>query len=91
MDLINFATCAVPCANFCRLVPFGPVNQDALDLLRADRLPVLPTAEPQLSTQFYENLNWWADNHSALTERFDGWLLEEPVPVLSEGTPGRED
>lgn len=88
MDLINFATRAVPCANFSRLVAFGPVNRDALPLLRPDRLPLLPTAEPQRSVQFVENWNWWADNREALTERFEEWLLEAPVPVLSEGTPG---
>ena len=82
MDFINFATRAVPAANFARLVPFGPVNRDAFALLRPDRLPLLPTAEPQIYLQFFQGWNYWADHRAALTERFEEWLLAEP-----EGTP----
>ncbi len=83
MDLINFATRAVPSANFSRLVPFGPVNRDAFGLLRPDRLPLLPNSEPRRAVQFLQGWNWWADNRDDLTARFEDWLLIEPTT----GTP----
>jgi putative spermidine/putrescine transport system substrate-binding protein len=81
MDLINFATRAVPSANFSRLLPYGPVNADALDLIRPDRLLRLPTAPVNRSRQFVQNWNWWLDNQEAVTARFDRWLLEEGAPA----------
>lgn len=77
MDFINFATRAAPSANFARLVPFGPVNLDALALLRPDRRALLPNADPHRELQFVENWNYWADNVEGLTEQFNAWLLQE--------------
>jgi putative spermidine/putrescine transport system substrate-binding protein len=81
MDFINYATRAVPMANFARLVPFGPVNPDAFQYLREDRLPYLPSAEPQIHQQFFENWNYWDDNREVLDERFLEWLASEPEPT----------
>lgn len=83
MDLINFATRAVPSANFARLVPFGPANRDALDLLRPDRANMLPTSLANRSVQFFQNWNWWADNLDAVTAQFEDWLLAEPEPAAT--------
>ena len=84
MDFISYATRARPNANFCRLRPFGPVNREALALLRPDRLAVLPTAEPQRTLQFVEDWTYWADNREAVRERFLAWLEEDDDPT---GTP----
>lgn len=75
MDFINFATRSVPAANFSRLVPYGPVNPEALTLLRPDRLTELPTAPGNFGRQFVQNWAWWADNVEAVTIRFEDWLL----------------
>lgn len=74
MSFISYATRAVPNANFCRLLPFGPVNREALDLLPAERLAVLPTANPQRRLQFVENWNYWVDHRERLSERLVEWL-----------------
>ncbi|HEV2108354.1 MAG TPA: extracellular solute-binding protein [Thermomicrobiales bacterium] len=74
MSFISYATRAVPNANFCRLLPFGPVNRESLDFLRPDTLRILPTAIPHLSEQFVENWNYWVDNRERLTARFNEWL-----------------
>ncbi|CAA9549109.1 MAG: hypothetical protein AVDCRST_MAG73-2710 [uncultured Thermomicrobiales bacterium] len=84
MDFVNFATRAVPNANFARLVPFGPVNRDAFALLRPDRLASLPSAPDHLAVQFLENGNFWAENLDRLQERFDDWVIEE-LPETPEG------
>ncbi len=84
MDFINFATRAAPSANFARLVPFGPVNLDALALLRPDRRALLPNADPHRELQFVENWNYWADNVEGLTEQFNAWLLQETESATPE-------
>jgi putative spermidine/putrescine transport system substrate-binding protein len=87
MDFINYATRAVPSANFARLVPYGPVNKDAFALLRSDRVEVLPSAAANKAVQFVQNWNYWADNRAALTEQFEDWLKTEPVEA---GSPAAE-
>lgn len=84
LDFINFATRAVPSANFSRLVPYGPVNLNSLSFLREDRIPIIPTSPDNLKVQFIQNWNWWADNLEELDSRFNEWLLNEP----EEATPG---
>ena len=90
MDLINFATRAAPAAAFSRLVPYGPANRDAFDLLPPERLAALPNAEPQRREQFLQGWNWWADNRDDLVDRFAEWLLAEPVPEPGEAQPAGE-
>ncbi len=89
MDLINYSTRATPNANFARLVPYGPVNAQSLNLLRPDRLAILPTSAPNRSVQFVQNFNFWADNMDELNTRFNDWLLNEPV--APQGTPTASD
>lgn len=79
MDFINFATRAVPSANFARLVPFGPVNREAPPLLDPERLKEMPTAPENYASQFVQNWAWWSDNSEAITNRFEDWLLTEPT------------
>lgn len=86
MDLINFATRAIPGANFSRLLPFGPVNTDAFALLEPERLSLLPNTEPHRAVQFFQNWNWWADNREPMTERFNAWVIEDATSP-GEGTP----
>lgn len=79
MDFINFTTRAVPSANYARQVPFGPVNQNAFELLDDERLTVIPNSPENRPRQFMQNWAWWADNGDAVTERFEDWLLTEPA------------
>jgi len=82
MSFINFATRAVPTANFSRLQSFGPVNQDALALLRPDIVERLPNAPQHLAVQFFQNWGFWAEFRESLTVRFDDWLLN-PIATPS--------
>jgi putative spermidine/putrescine transport system substrate-binding protein len=86
MDFINYATRAVPSANFSRLVPFGPVNREALNLLRPDRAAVLPSSSANKAVQFVQNWNYWADNRDSLTQRFEDWFSAE----TTTGSPAPE-
>lgn len=75
MSFINFATRAVPTANFSRLQPFGPVNKDALDLLRPDVAQSVPNHPDNFTRQFFENWSYWRDHRESLTTQFEDWLL----------------
>lgn len=79
MDFVNFASRAIPSANFARLVPYGPVNQDATELLDEERLIEMPNSPQNLPRQFIQNWAWWADNVESVTARFEDWLLTEPA------------
>ncbi len=75
MSFINFATRAVPTANYSRLENFGPVNQGALELLRADIVAGMPNAPENLGGQFFQNWAYWAENRESLTAQFEDWLF----------------
>ncbi len=79
MDFINYATRAIPSANFARLVPYGPVNVDSSALLDPERLEDMPTAPDNFASQFVQNWVWWADNVDAVTARFEDWLLTDAI------------
>ena len=84
MSFVNFATRAVPTANYSRLDNFGPVNQDALVLLRPDIVAGLPNAPENLPVQFFENWGFWAENRDALTAQFEDWLLNPITSPVAE-------
>lgn len=75
MSFINFATRAVPSANFSRFQPFGPANIEALELIRPDVVETLPTSPEHLEQQFFENWSYWADNEEDMVARFEDWLF----------------
>ena len=88
MSFVNFATRAVPTANYTRLENFGPVNSDALALLRPDIVATLPNDPEHFDQQFFENWPWWADQREALTAQFEDWLLN---PVASPAASQSRD
>jgi len=91
MDFIGFATRAIPTANFSRIVPHGPVNLDAFDFLRRDRVDILPSAPPNKALQFVENWEFWAEHFEEVSLRFEEWLLEadeDATPAAAGDTEG---
>ncbi len=86
MDFISFATRAIPCANFSRLAPYGPVNRDAFEFLRRDRVDILPSSPANKPLQFVKDWEYWAQNRDELTLRFEDWLLDTgpATPVAEE-------
>lgn len=75
MSFINFATRAVPTANYSRLETFGPVNPGALELLREDIVASLPNASANWPGQFFQDWAYWAENRKSLTAQFEDWLF----------------
>lgn len=86
MSFINFATRAVPSANFSLHQPFGPANKTALELIRDDVVANLPTAPQHLDRQFFQNWAYWADNLETLEAQFEEWLFNPLAsPVAAQG------
>lgn len=84
MSFLNFATRAVPTANYSTLENFGPVNKDAIALLREDIVDSLPNAPGRVERQFFENWGFWAEFREPVTEQFESWLLN---PAASPAVP----
>lgn len=78
MSFINYATRAVPTANFSGRQPFGPVNTEAFALMRDDIVEALPNSPEHLEVQFFENWSYWRDQRESLTARFEEWVLSPP-------------
>jgi putative spermidine/putrescine transport system substrate-binding protein len=85
MSFINFATRAVPSANFSLHQPFGPANRNALDLIREDVVAMLPTAPKHLDVQFFENWAYWSDNRDVLSAQFEDWLFNPQASPAAAG------
>lgn len=84
MSFINYATRSVPTANFSGRQPFGPVNTDALALMREDIVETLPNSPEHLDVQFFENWSYWRDKREPLSARFEEWLLNPPEATPEE-------
>ncbi len=71
------AFCADPHrqALFTETLSYGPTNLQAYADIPSVRAATLPTAPANLGQMTGANGNWWRDNRSAVTERFDAWLL----------------
>jgi putative spermidine/putrescine transport system substrate-binding protein len=78
MDFINFATRPEVCAAFSSLVPFGPVNRQAFDLIPAEIADRLPTAPQHKDVQFTIDFEWWFKHREATEAEFEEWLSEHP-------------
>lgn len=85
MSFINYATRAVPSANFSGRQPFGPVNKDALALMREDIVETLPNSPEHLAVQFFENWSYWRDKRQAMNARFEEWFLNPPKATPQDG------
>jgi putative spermidine/putrescine transport system substrate-binding protein len=76
MDFINFATRPEVMAAFATLVPFGPVNRFAFDLLTTEAAARLPSYPGHKQQQFTVNFEWWFRHREAVQERFNDWYTE---------------
>lgn len=62
-------------AAFSKEIPYGPTNGEALKLLDAKTLAVLPSSEENFKKGRLLDVNWWADNGPKTVEQFNKWLL----------------
>jgi len=76
MKFIAWATAPEQQAAFAKLIPYGPVNGKAFDLLDAGVKAALPSSPDKRANQVILNVKYWFDNYDAINDRFQKWLLE---------------
>jgi len=72
---IRFCADAKQQAIFTETLAYGPTNLDAYKSISAERAKFLPTSPGNLKLMAVANEDWWSANRSAVTERFNSWLL----------------
>ncbi len=77
MDFINFATRPEVCAAFASLVPFGPVNSAAFDLMDPDVARQSPSFPANREQQFIVDFDWWFKHRESADMQFEDWLAEK--------------
>ncbi len=77
MKFINFATRPQRQADFSKVFPLGPANNNAfahLDSLYAKNLNTHPQ---NFSNQLVLNAKWWAEHEEEITKRWNEWLIKK--------------
>ncbi len=77
MQFIKTVTQAAYEARLAELIYFGPMNPDAIALVKPDVRKVLPTEAENLKQSVALNNEWWAENEAALIDRWNKWLLQK--------------
>jgi putative spermidine/putrescine transport system substrate-binding protein len=76
MDLINFMSRPEVQARMAMLIPYGPVHNDAFDMIPDDILATLPSSPELMEVQFERNIEYWLENEDEILERWQSWLLD---------------
>ena len=72
MKMLAYALSPTAQAAFAKVIPYGPVNRDALAMLDDKTKAALPTAGP---TNTMLNVDYWAEHGPSVVERFNKWVL----------------
>lgn len=82
MKFIAFASRAEQQANFAKLAPWGPTNQNAFKFIPPERQAQLPTAPANVATALVSDGEWWAKpgtggrtNQENYIRRWNDWWL----------------
>lgn len=73
LDFIRFASQPQTQKAFSEQIPYGPVNQAALELLSEEVRLQLPTAAENLAQAGQVDAEFWVDHGEELEERFNTW------------------
>ncbi len=82
MKFLRFATDTQRLADQAKFISYGPARYSSGPLvgkhgkLGIDMKPHMPTNAANAKTQLLTNYEWWADNKTALDERFNAWLAK---------------
>lgn len=74
-QFVKFCSDPAQQALFTDVLAYGPTNLDAYKTIPATRATALPTSPDNLKQMAIANENWWSENRSAVTEKFNSWLL----------------
>jgi putative spermidine/putrescine transport system substrate-binding protein len=80
LDFIAFSTGTEPLAAQASWISYGPARKSSGKLVglyhdgKTEMAPHMPTAAKNLKNALVSSVEFWADNDTELTERFNAWL-----------------
>lgn len=77
MQFIKTVTQPAYEAKLAELTYFGPMNPEAIALVKPEVRKNLPTEPENLRRSIPLNNEWWAANEAALIDRWNKWLLQK--------------
>lgn len=75
LKFIEFVSQADRQAEVTKYIPYGPINEQAFDLIDDSLKQDLITYPENLEKMFKYDSDWWAPQRDELTERWNEWLL----------------
>jgi putative spermidine/putrescine transport system substrate-binding protein len=76
LEFLKFCTSSEALADTTNYISYGPLRKSSAEFVNPDILPHLPTAPDNFKTALTYDIEFWADNVDALTERFNAWLAQ---------------
>jgi len=78
MKLLAFVSRADRQAAFAKIITYGPVNQEAFDLIPEERARLLPSYPANMKKQIIFNDEWYMDskNGDDIVERWTDWITQ---------------
>lgn len=76
MEFINYASKAKPQADLLSIMPYGPTNTKAFELMDAEYAKTLPTHEDNVGKQLFLDVDYWNEHFDEINDRFQEWLLK---------------
>lgn len=73
---ISFAGRPQQQAAVSELIPYGPMNKEAVEAVDAAIRPHLPTSEEHMRSYLVRDAAFWAENGDELNQRFSNWLAK---------------
>jgi len=65
-----------PQARLTQIVPYSPVNKDAIATVDPAMKPYLPTEPEHMANAFMKDADFWLENGDQLQQRFNVWLAK---------------
>jgi putative spermidine/putrescine transport system substrate-binding protein len=75
LALIRYTTRPEAQIALTRYISYGPTLREAYDRLSPEQRSILPSSPENRVHQFVFNGNWWAENESAVLERWTKWQV----------------
>lgn len=75
MEFIAFAVAVEQQLAYAKLMPYGPVNLKAVDMMEPELFARSPSAPEVLQKGVIMDFDWWAENNQKVTDRFNSWAI----------------
>jgi putative spermidine/putrescine transport system substrate-binding protein len=74
-QFVRFCADAKRQALLTRTLAYGPTNKKAFETISKERATLLPTAPDNIKDMKLPSPQWWEENRTKVTERFNSWII----------------